>query len=77
MLNFTNILPIDFRFMLIIGGTKNTDFKAFGKVAPLHSMYLIDVVKNEIIAKRALKNYKLHSACALFKKKVLYIVGGE
>jgi len=74
---YSKVIPIDANYIYIVGGSKNSDFKAKTIKEPDFSLYLVDMEKKEVISRRKMQNYRNHCAVALFKKKVLYIVGGE
>lgn len=79
---FQKILPLDERYLLLIGGNYSPNF--FDPVAdvPESSLYLIALDprphETKIVDSKQLKgSYALHSAVAHYKKKQLYIAGGQ
>jgi hypothetical protein len=63
--------------MLVVGGSKNPDFKAKTIKEPELSLFLLDMQRNEVLLRRKLARYRNHAAIALLNKKFLFIAGGE
>lgn len=77
-LNFSKVLPLDDNYSYVVGGSTSTDFSApTNPKEPAFSLFLVDMRKGEIIYRRKMNNYRQHSACAVYKKKWVYVIGGE
>ena len=78
-LYFQKVLPIDERFMLLIGGSKKPGLFDVVDKSPEFSLYLlaIEKVNKVVIAEKPLRFFAVHSAVALYKKNELFIVGGQ
>jgi hypothetical protein len=80
---FQKIVPIDERFLLLVGGTMPTSQKKpsildLADNEPESSLYLLGIErpKYRVIAKKQLSHYSLHAAAALWNKSELFLVGG-
>jgi hypothetical protein len=52
------------------------DLKKPPKKEPQNSIFLVDMILQRVLISKKLKKYRVHSACALDKKKI-YILGGQ
>ena len=51
-LNFAKILPLDSKFMVIIGGTSSTEFPFHVSNSIKTNLFLIDLLNNEVYMKK-------------------------
>lgn len=72
------IVPIDKRFVFVIGGSINNDPLAPStKGDHPFSIYLFDLHLGAMIEQRPMLSYRQHCATAVYNRKHLLMLGGE
>ena len=80
---FSKSVPIDIRYQLVMGGTKNKGlFDPTDTDRDLHDSQLFIVARTSqnasiIEARLKLNHYWKHAACVVLDKRYLYMLGGE
>lgn len=79
-LNFAKGIPLDSKFMLIIGGTLNGIFPDQQPKSGKFNLFLVDLFSNEIHMKKTVNSLRLFAACARGGVKEpfkIYMIGGQ
>jgi hypothetical protein len=79
-LNFAKAIPLDCKFMVIIGGTSNTVFPDQAPKPAKINMFLVDLFNNEIYIKKTINKLRLFAACARGGREQpsrIYMIGGQ
>ena len=75
-LNFAKVIPLDNKFMIIIGGTNLPVFPSKVVRADQPNIFLVDVITSKVYFQRKIKNFRIFSACAKGDKTKIYFIGG-
>ena len=79
-LNFAKAIPLDCKFMVIIGGTSNTVFPDQAPKPGKINLFLVDLFNNEIHIKKTINKLRLFAACARHGREQpsrIYMIGGQ
>ena len=75
-LNFAKAIPLDNKFMIIIGGTNLPVFPSKVVSSAQPNIFLVDIITSQVYFQRKIKNYRIFSACAKGDKTKIYFMGG-
>ena len=79
-LNFAKGIPLDNKFMVIIGGTSNDHFPDQEPKSGKFNLFLVDLFSNEILMKKTVNSLRLFAACArggVQHPFRIYMIGGQ
>jgi hypothetical protein len=75
-LNFAKAIPLDNKFMIIIGGNNLPVFPSQVVSSDQPNIFLVDVITNQVYFQSKIKNFRIFSACCKGDKTKIYFMGG-
>jgi hypothetical protein len=75
-LNFAKVIPLDNKFMIIIGGNNLPVFPSKVVSSDQPNIFLVDVITNQVYFQSKIINFRIFSACAKGEKTKIYFMGG-